>query len=652
MFVNTENPFAYEGVTDDYDVLSLDLTEEETIQALGNRVSEAKQFWDNTLGLSNVQKENENYYLGLVTEDLFDHQKSAKDPRIFMDVEHLVALVTTNPPMPIVSEAHDTDASRELAVNLKKMLLAKWSPNELDLKQKFEKTARHLLAGKRIAIQKYRWNNEKGRIIDDEGNRKGDVDVVLLRPENVILEYGGNDDTTDIPLIAESIDSTLEELGMMYPKKKDKIMQIRGYENGVAMPLSSRVNYTEVHFTYYKNGKRGEAIAHKMGDLLLDRMKTPNWNYDEWEKDESGNIKLLNFFDRPRKPYIPYNYLNLGKYVYDDTSLIEQAASMQDNLNRRHRQIDDNLNASNSGMIFNTQMISQEDIAKITGDPNEKVGVGGDVREAAARLPVQQIDPKMIEDKYDMRREIDALFAAEAPLKGSPSGAKTLGQDVLSQRSNMTRAQPLINSLERGAIQLYGGIVQCYKVFYDVEDYERYTGSDGKTAFFMFSKDRLEDGVGISIKAGSMLPDDPLSKEDRTIKLAANLDPLSIAQGMGEDDPQEAAKRIFLFKFAPDRYAQEVLNLNYDGNTDHKAILDIKELNEGQMVPPQQNPTQSHIAQHQAFIEDDLFKTLSPEIQKSHLNHVAQETLLVKQALAGQDPQGLFGMIKQKMGFV
>src|SRR3990167_6950400 len=113
-------------------------------------------------------------------------------------------------------------------------------------------------------------------------------------------------------------------------------------------------------------------------------MANPNWNYDEFMADEAGKQVRLNYHDRPRKPYIIFNHLNLGKYIIDDTSLIEQAMTLQDILNKEGRQIVENAEQASSGLVLDEDKISQEDARKIIGDPSEKIMISGNVNDAAA----------------------------------------------------------------------------------------------------------------------------------------------------------------------------------------------------------------------------------------------------------------------------
>src|SRR3990167_10580213 len=159
---NDEQP---EGIiADEGDVLSLKLTDEEIIRLIGTRVEDAKLWWDKTLDLTKGRKKAEDYYLNKSYDEkaLYKHQIPYKNNRIITAVETLVPMITSQPAEPVVTEAQDTDESRQLAMDLGDVLLAQYE--DMYIKAKLSMVARHLMAGKRIAILKYRFDPSIGKL--------------------------------------------------------------------------------------------------------------------------------------------------------------------------------------------------------------------------------------------------------------------------------------------------------------------------------------------------------------------------------------------------------------------------------------------------------------------------------------------------------
>lgn len=617
------------------EALHLDLVEADIVRIVGNRVSESEKFWNAELDLDNVRDRNEKYWLNnyLDESQLYDFQVPYKDNRIFTAIESLIPMALSRPPQPLVTEAYDTDASRELAHNLQDVLLAKYE--DLYLKKKFMMVARHLLTGQRLAIMKYRWDTAVGPIGDD-GERMGDIAVDVLRPKRVVVEDHAND-PDDVPLVGEYCTASAEELARKFPKKAQDIWKTLEIKSGTTRQLTKKEGYTEVWFTYHdKQGKKKEAVAWKLKSTLLGAMPNPNWNYEETSAGDDGKLQFNNFLTRPQKPYIFFNYLNLGKYLIDDTSLTEQAKSLQEVLDKRGRQIVENADQANSGTIFNSDMISQENVAQLIGDPGEKAMVKGDVTRAATRLPSNLLPPYVMQDKQDARDEIDNIFATHDPMRGDSSGNRTLGQDVLSQRSDISRIQTLATAIEDGSDRLYKGMVQMMKVFYDQPKTVKNKGLSGKTAFIEnFSQMSIEDGISVRVRSGSVMPDDPMAKQQKAIQLLPVIDPLTLGELLGEDDPKEFAKRQIMYKMFPDKYFTEILgdDPSASSTADPLAVQEQQQMLQGEMVPPQESPTKEHLATHQVFLQSPEFQSAPPEVQQIVVEHVKLEAEATKAAL-------------------
>lgn len=635
---NSDNPAERkEGEILENEGLSTGLTDEELARAIGNRLSQSEAFWNRELGLDKTREEAEKYWLGNYYDEskLYDFQVPYKDNRIFVSIESVIPLALSKPPQPVVTEAYDTDASRELAHNIEKWLLGKYE--DLYLKNQLMLIARHLLIGYRLGVMKYRWDDSIGQLQED-GTRFGDIAVDVKRPQRVVLDAGAQD-IDNIPLVGEYLTASLDELCAMYPNKKDEIFKRAGVKAGTPAQLNKRLGYVEVWFDHYNKGAKEtqSIVVHKFNDLVLDEMKNPHWNYEETKMDETGQMVPTNFFDKPKKPYVFFNFLNIGRYVIDDTSLTDQAKLLQQVLDKRGRQIVENADQANSGMILNGDMVKATEVAKLLGDPGEKLVVQGDVRMAAARLPINLLPEYVMQDKIDARNEIDNIYSTHGALRGEVTNSKTLGQDVLSQRGDASRIQTLATSIEDGADRLYKGMVQMAKVFYDIPQLQRFTSPEGGASFTQFGQNQVEPGIKVRVKTGSVLPDDPVAKFQETKEFAPLLDPLSIAEGLNKDNPKEFAKRMLYYRIFPDKYMSEFLQADpSSGGIDPSAQQDIDLLNSGKEVPPQQNPTKEHLATHQAFFDSPQFKQLPPEIQQLHQAHMLAEVEAAKQALGMQ----------------
>lgn len=600
------------GSAGDESPLSLDLDGADLNRIVGKRIEDGESYWNKMLDLDNKRKRSEEYYLGNTYNeaDLYEFQVPYKNNRILTAVETLLPMITSQIPYPDVTEGNDTDESRELAQDLRDVLIAGY--DDFGVRSCMTMAVRHILTGKRIGILKYRFDPELGKKMPD-GKRKGKIVVEYIRPEKVVFDAGASD-PNNIPLIAHFREDTIETLVFKFPNKKEEIFKFFGIVRGTKSQTSKVVGYVEVWFTYRdKGGDLQEAVAWRLGDnLWLGSTKNPNWNYDEYEQTTDGKYINLNFFDSPKKPFVLINHINLGKHVVDDTSLADQALSQQDILEKRGRQIMENADQASSGLVLNSSMISPDDAKKLIGDPTEKIMVDGDVREAAARLPYNMLPAYVINDKNDARAEIDNIYGANSALRGEEQqGDKLLGAMVLSQRANSGRLQTLTNAIEDACGREYGlypALVQMMKVYWDEPEIVRYKPSDGKVRFIEWSADKIEDGVSVRVKQGSAIPKDKQTKKQETIQLAPQLDPLTLAEGMDWADAKKIAGRMVRYKFFMDQYLSE--DLADDGSmVDSQAVADVQALLQGQTPPVPENPSKKYIATIDRFLKSNGFQS-------------------------------------------
>ena len=638
------NPELREEVLSRADALSLSLTPERIIEIIGRRVGDGEKFWNEKLDLKKTREDNEKRYLNQNFEvganSLYDYQVPYKDNRIFVSVETLASNIVSRLPSPEVIEAQDTDASRELASNYSKVLQQTAKDNLL--KGHLQMVARHLIMGYRLGVVKTSWDFNGGRLTEND-TYTGDIALNFIRPHKIIIDESA-EDPDNVPLIAESLSKTVEELGYQFPDKKDKIIETVGKGMGAKVNMGSKLGYKEIWFSFLDDkGIKREGVCWKYNELLLDYGINPYYNYEDSSKS--------NFLEKPEKPYVLFNFLRIGRWVYDDTSLTEQAAVLQDVLEKRGRQIVENADQAVAAKIFNTMQIDAGAAEKYVGDPRQNILVKGDVRTAFARVPAPLLPSYVYQDKLDARAEIDNIFGTHAPLRGEKTESPTLGQEVMSQRSDLGRTTTLVESRETGATKVFHHITQLYKVFAKEEHIRRYVGEDGQRAFINFSSDRIEDGVQIFVQAGSMAPQDKLSDRQEAVELAkigGRIDPLSFAEKWHIDKPREFATRLFYFLFMPDKYAAEVLKIGQSGG-DQDAMQAIQRIQAGENVPPPQNPTKEYLAYFSQFIKSPAFKQLDPEVQRIMLEHIRATVDAAKQGLGGQGEQG--GATRTEWGY-
>lgn len=555
-------------------VFDLTASDGDMLDMIRKPYRDSSNYWNNVFGLKKTREDNLKLWKPEYwkNKDYYDYQESSlyQDNRIFTSVETAVSILNARVPQPEVMPAQGTTISIQMAKDLQDSLYSYVKKYRvLDL---FRISTRSLIL-KRAGYIKLRFDATRGK--------DGEIVSEFISPELIVVDenarYG------DIPrFISHKIpDKTVAELIEMYPESEVQILEMIGVnrknKNGQLAPyksqLAKKVDIVETWLTYQEEGEtKGSVVIHDEDcTTIIGKMRNPNFNYD----DEVGSVG--NLFDFPEPPFIPINHLNLGDSYIDDTSLVEQAAPLQKILNRRGFQIMENAEQSGSGLIFNTAMIDKAEVAQLTGSPDERIGVKGDVRSAVARIAPPLLPNYVIEDKVDARNEIDNIFATHDVSRGERSKNMTLGQDMMQQQSDYTRMDDIARAVERMASMYYRYLSQMMKVFYTEEHWFKVTGEDGQFDFLVMKQDFIEDGIDVSVEAGSMMPLNKSSQQQWVSILMKSglLDPLTVyevAAGGDLPSPKKMLERFMSYTTDPMGFIGKVK----EDDVSREAFIDIQ----------------------------------------------------------------------------
>ena len=638
-----------EGLIEDAPIFSLDLSDEEVIAQINKAVSDAEGFWNSELRLDDRRKKNRDYWKGkqLNDDEFYNHEVPYVENRIMVDVETLVSAINSKSAEPVIYPARDNENSKILARTFQDYI-KNFSDRE-GIKFEFRTATRHVLLDY-IGILKYRFDKFEGR--------HGDIVVEAVNPGKIVFDkntpLGGNP-----RFVCEYMEDTLEDLSHMFPNKKDELWGKLGIRRGVTSQLNKLIGYKEIWFTFYdeEEESKKEAVAWVYRDLVLDKQLNPNFNYDDEEIELATGEKVKvfkNFLPHPVKPYVCINHLNLGDYLIDDTSLVEQARKPQDVLNKRGRQIVENADQANSGLVVSSDFATQEDVEMLTGAPDEKLVGNGDVRAGVGRMPPPLLPNYVIEDKLDARKIIDNIFGTHEPTRGEASGAETLGQDILARQGDFTRIGYLVESIEQAAQQLYMGLAQMFKVFYTREHWVRAQGENGLITFYKLQQDMIEDGMEIIVKPGTTLPTDKVTRRAEAIELAQinRIDPITLYERLEWPDPVKSAYRLFLMGAAP----QELFGSEFKVQADERAQSHILLLNNRE-IPPLPTPIRpEYVKTLREYIQGAEYGQLPVEVKRLHIEFMRKITNQI-QIQTGQKPPAVEQVAEpgqpaqQQMGF-
>jgi hypothetical protein len=524
-----------QGVFELEEELRLDMPDEELVE-----LSDAweKKWNDYYPTLKKIEEKNENYWKGKHFANQ-DEENAIVDNLIFESLETFLPIATKQNPEPVVT-ADNTPEGEALASKVSKMLIYQADTNRLKLRLK--RVVRFWSMYRR-GVMKMAWSM-----------KKHDIKPIVLRPQRLILDPDGiidDDMTYDGEYIGENKKEKASDLIARFPSKK---AYIEAYVNE---KLGTRVPYQEWHTDEYSFWKLGKEI--------LGKMKNPNWNWpeDKKETDEYGNETVVtvpgrNHFSSPQKPYIFLSIFNLGIHPHDDTSLIEQNIANQDIINKRNRQIDENVDDMNGGWVFSgdsglTQGQATEAVQALreggaiwipTGSPEAVVS-----KKMGTPLPGD-----VYNQLIDVRNELRNIFGTRGSTpQGTSSEPTVRGKMIVREQDSSRIGGGISEYLEQFADQTFNWMVQMFYVHYDEKHIGSIIGKDSATEFVELINSELDRKLMVSVKEGSMIPKDSLTKANQATDLstAGLMDPITLYDKLDYPNPYETAERLFMYKNAP-----------------------------------------------------------------------------------------------------
>lgn len=594
----TRNFAEKEGVGLPVDPLYLDIDDDDLVKTIDQRLSTSREFFDKKIHLTERRKLNEVFRFGrqLTLENgiykktygdnaMLAYYESRFQDNVIYEIEATKKpLALTKLPDMIVTPGNQTDEAKETAKQVSKII-------DDELKSRERRGVLAMAYQHRpvyfTGIIKYLWNPEIN-----------DYEFVNVFPENVIVSSRATSSDADkIDTIIEVVPSTIEEMFMKFPEKKEELkknFQNKGLlgEKPTWKQLATPVDYYEVWFDYYKEAGDGKwetinAVLWKFDTVILKKIKNPNYDYEgevkHFSYDEQGqkmpvDEEMLaqsmmqgmvpgmpplenvgaeqvyhNYFDRPHKPYFFVTYDQWGKMVYDETTRIEQVMSLQESHNKRGKQIDETLDRRDK-YVASASALTKEDMeSNDMNDPNQDLRVTSeDVNKALMVVKAERPTPGEFQNMEWSRDRMYAMTGSTAIRGDLQSDVATSNQ--IAREADFTMADDEVEDTINAASEwMAAASLQMIKLRYTQDHFRKLLGAEGDTVFMRLNQDMIDDGMEVKIKASGT---DKIKAQKNALELAKLqlTDPLTFFEDMGLSDPEGRAEKLLTLQTNPAEY--------------------------------------------------------------------------------------------------
>lgn len=384
---------------------------------------------------------------------------------------------------------------------------------------------------------------------------------VMLDPDGYVnddMEFTGE-------WSAHKMKNKVSELIEKFPKKKAY------FDIKYAGKTGTKCKYIEWwtdDFVFWTNAEMTE---------VFDKAKNPHWNYDLEEttttthiddfgksvtEDVVSKISGANHFEYKKKPFIFLSVFNLGDQPHDETSLIGQNIANQDLINKRNKQIDKNIDKMNAGLVISGENsgLSKEEAA-LASKAIDRGGAifipAGTPNDAIARINGQSLPSDVFAQRNDMRDELRNIFGVRG---SSPSGTineqTATGKAIVREQDTDRTGGGISKYLEQFADQYFNWKVQMMYVYYDEMHSASIIGDERTQKIVeVMNTDVQPYKLSVSVKPGSLIPKDEVSESQTAseLSIAGLLDPITLYDKLGFANPRETAKKLWMWKNAPDK---------------------------------------------------------------------------------------------------
>jgi hypothetical protein len=672
-------PLDYEGTSAEQDALKLNLEDSKLVEVIDDRIKKSREYFTDK-DLYERRAKNLEYYLGQQIKKMESEKKLKNHHARYQDNIIYEAELTLKPialsriPDLVVHPGNDTPQSKEVADTLSDHL-------NTDLR----KMENRFVLGRAYrhrpiyftGVIKYRWDPAKGK--------NGDYVFECIHPDNIdVDETATSNDTSLMDWVAHHYPISLKEAFMKFPQKKNELTKELGLSEKdleSEKKLATKIKISEVWFKWFEESKdemTGESkwemingVVWKFKTVILNKMKNPNWDwegekrlfkYDESRKkqdvseDEMRQSFLSGFplegvqseqvfrnhLDQPEFPFIFIGYDQLGMMPYDETSRIEQNIYLQDNVNKRGKQISEMADRTVGKDVFSTDSgLTKADIQKLDkSDPDQDILIKGKLNEVYMHIPGDQPTVALFEEQKLNRERAFAKAGAHATTRGERESDETAtGRQILREADYGKQDDEVQETINYAAVKMANAAMQLMKLRYTEEHLKRSKGKDGSVAFHSLTRDMIDDGMEVEVSASGV---DKLRRKEEAFERAQlkMTDPLSFFEDTEASDPKGRTERLMWFTVDPNAYMSkyvldvdpnnpqemgEALN-GTQGQPNEQVLMDIAMLSQGGMPTPPNPLDPGYIEALTAFMSTPDFAALPPEIQASFQTYVSQLT--------------------------
>ncbi len=566
-----------------------ELSDSQLNQLIENRWNQSDQVWSD---VEKFYKINTSFYKNEPDwiRTLPVRRSRTRANRIFVDMEAVINSLIASPPKPNIIPGRELPESKELAITQETYFGKRY--DDLNVKEVLRMGLRNLYFGRLIVLKVF-WDG-----------RLNDFNVKALDPRKVRFgKTSRNESESEFAI--EEVTDNLSSLMKKFPKTAGQILSRLGLNEESLLVTNPEVTYKEAWIR--------DRLICKWEDIILWNNRNPYWDWDgvlatkeEIGQYEEGNLNerrdlmqgikrdqdqrrasqippevppvgpdgvlpinldeveepisyesyFFNHFDTVRKPYIFATVLNSENKPIGQTDFITQAIPLQEGIDRRKQDIDENAKLVNGKWKVDSAVMSKADAQKLGMEAGGTI-YGRGVKDGVGREMGNALPQFVFDDMIDSREEIDNIMAATSAFRGEREGQETKAGRLAMIEQSFLRLNELVQVVDYVNYELFNWMYHLAKNRYTEYHYAKMFGHEKALQILEIIQDDFENGTEVKVIQGKSLPEDKQFKYQRAQEdvKAGVISTLDYAEAAGYDNPKEIVKNAMLQKADPFAFA-------------------------------------------------------------------------------------------------
>ena len=212
----------------------------------------------------------------------------------------------------------------------------------------------------------------------------------------------------------------------------------------------------------------------------------------------------------------------------------------------------------NGGWAISLQKagLTKEQAAQVISSIRRGGGIAipqGSVGEAIQHIVGTSLPSDVFNSLNDARNELRNIFGTSGSTPESTREDKTVRGKILTKTQDVDRSATIVDSIEQYSDQIFNWYVQMFAVYYTEDHIEAILGEERRTQQITLNANMFEQKITVSVKEGSLIPKDSLTKRNEAIDLwsAGAIDPKTLHDRLEDPDPAQTAENLFKWQTNP-----------------------------------------------------------------------------------------------------